>query len=268
MYVCKAGSPYIGPVVISKPLTLSSDAGTVIETLNGPAAISVRSSGVELSDLTIQSRECGVPYGIDARGQSLRLSGVTVRRIPETRCDGGTGIHVAGRASILNTTVEGYGESGISIDGAGTSAEVRVSWIRGGRNGIVFSRGATGKVVQSKITGAGTGILVSGGCGDPVSTGVQVVKNTLTGNRVSLKFHNLSDACDGTPPIRTDNLASSNLIDSMEDIGNYDKFINNNIAGHPVPAVRSMGGSTLVITHEVSPPSAVRRKRVFGIIPR
>jgi hypothetical protein len=150
-------------------------------------------------------------------------------------------VNYAGQAQIDDTTVNTYAKNGITVDGPGSSAGVVSSTVNGGgqtaavaRNGIQISRGATGEVSRSKVedneytgTGAdapGTGVLVVGGCGDPLSTGVQVQNNTLYDNDASADISDFDPTCSTAPNTRTDNQVNDNSITKDDGETNHSPF--------------------------------------------
>jgi len=176
----------------------------------------------------------------------------------------------AGTAVIVNTTVSGYQKNGITVDGPGSSASVRGNTVTGdgrvpyiAQNGIQVSRGAGGDVRENAVSGnaytgpnvaSSGGILLFGGCGDPLVTGMQVMKNTLTNNDVGIYLNNFNDTCDDAPATQTNNKATNNTLTNdavtnfcpnglagcfgfvtyqvgIDEIGANDKVINNSISG-------------------------------------
>jgi len=190
-----------------------------------------------------------------------------------------------GHAAITNTMVSGYQKNGITIDGPGTTADVRGNTVNGAgrdtllapiiaQNGIQVSRGASAQVRGNTVTGnsytgssfaSSGGILIFGGCGDPLVTGVQVMGNTLTNNDVGIYLNNFTDDCSAPATTMTNDKAVNNTISNdavtnvgdgtssgfpykgyqagIDDIGNNDKIINNTISGAGyTPAQTTQGG--------------------------
>jgi len=190
-----------------------------------------------------------------------------------------------GYASITNTTISGYQKNGISVDGPGSNATISNDTIEGSnrdnffspiiaQNGIQISRGAGGQVRKSTISGntytgeapaTATGVLIYGGCGDPLVTGVQVMDNTLTNNDQGIALIDMDATCATYPSTMTNDKAVNNTItndqvsnsgpftlgtvtydgyqSAIEDIGNNDKVINNDISGAGyVPSQTVAGG--------------------------
>jgi hypothetical protein len=179
-----------------------------------------------------------------------------------------------GHASISDTAVSGYAKNGITVDGPGSTADLRAATVTGGgrhtqlgdlvaQNGIQISRGATGSVRDSTVSGntysgplaaSSTGILVYGGCGDPLAIGVQLVHNTLANNDIGVALNNYSADCTGPATSATQGKATNNTISDdavsnmcqagytgcggfvtyqvgINDVGNGDKLDGNKISG-------------------------------------
>jgi hypothetical protein len=165
-----------------------------------------------------------------------------------------------GHATISGTTVSGYAKNGITVDGSGSTADLRGNTVTGAgrvntvaQNGIQMSRGADGQIRDNTVTGnaytgtgnaTSTGIVLFGGCGDALVTGVQVMGNTLVNDDIGIQLDNETDACDLTPPSAMTNIkvvnntlsndAFTNLYPyqaGISDVGNNDKIINNTISG-------------------------------------
>ena len=146
-----------------------------------------------------------------------------------------------GNAEIMNTTVSGYQKNGITVDGPGSQAHLRNNTIDGGgpngtiaRNGIQISRGATGEVEHNSInnneyTGPGsfasaTGVLVYGGCGDPLDLNVQVHDNTLSNNDTGVSIGNFDPTCSTAPSTHTNNQVHDNTITKNDGETNHSPF--------------------------------------------
>lgn len=146
-------------------------------------------------------------------------------------------------AQIQNTSVSGYQKNGITVDGPGSQAQIQQSTVDGGgpnptiaRNGIQISRGATGQVQNNTISGneytgtgsfaSATGVLVFGGCGDPLSTGVQVHNNTLTNNDsgVVLANYTADPNCVASATSPTNNQVHDNVISKDDGVTNHSPF--------------------------------------------
>lgn len=181
----------------------------------------------------------------------------------------------AGSATITGTTVSGYQKGGLVVDGPGSSATITGNTITGAgpnsalgeiiaQNGIQISRGATAAVVDNTVSGnqysgsgaaSADGILVFGGCGDPLTVNVNVADNTLTNNDIGVQLFNADPSCTQPPATKTQDGAVNNTItDSMvsntsgfaegygavtmcgyqagvSDFGTHDNIKNNHISG-------------------------------------
>jgi len=189
-----------------------------------------------------------------------------------------------GHAHILNTTVSDYQKAGIVVDGPGSTAEVNQNTVTGfGRdaiygpiiaeNGIQMSRGASGKIGYNTVSGnsytgasfaSSAGILLFGGCGDPLVTGVVVIGNTLINNDVGIYLNNFTPDCANPASTPTSDSATSNHISNnavtnvgsgfccgfpytgyqagIDDIGNGDVINANVISGAGYAAQTTVGG--------------------------
>jgi hypothetical protein len=178
-----------------------------------------------------------------------------------------------GNAQIQTTTVSGYQKNGITVDGPGSQAQIQSSNIDGGgqnaiiaRNGIQISRGATAQVHNSTInnneyTGPGsfasaTGVLVFGGCGDPLSTNVQVHDNTLTNNDSGVVLANYTPDpnCVASATSPTNNQVHDNVIAKNDGITNNSPFTDqfgNNYTGYQV-GVADTGNNDQIHDNNIS----------------
>lgn len=176
-----------------------------------------------------------------------------------------------GTARISGTTVSGYQKAGIVVDGPGSSASASHDTVTGAgplsalgkiiaQNGIQVSRGASGRVVENTVSdnqysGAGNasdgGVLIFGGCGDPLVTNVNVTGNTLTNNDVGVYLSNNDPTCTVAPGTRTHDTVTKNMISSsavtntsgfsisplcgyqagISDLGNHDVITSNKVSG-------------------------------------
>jgi len=228
-------------------------------------------------------------YGILALGGNITLNNVSVLNVADTNtslngCQFGVGIQIGRQnwetngfaqydlekftatATMNNVTVSGYAKNGITVDSTGSSATINNSTITGfgrvnyiAQNGIQISRGAKGTVNNSTIsnnayTGAGWassgGVLIYGGCGDPVSVGVTVQNNKLVNNDVGVYAVNYNADCNGpsstpTKEVIQNNNISNNAVTNfngydgvakgyqagIDDVGNHDLIQNNTISG-------------------------------------
>lgn len=139
-----------------------------------------------------------------------------------------------GHATIEETTVSGYQKDGITIDGPGSTADVKQNRVNGSnrdsqlspiiaQNGIEVLRGAFAHVHENTVTGntytgtagaSASGISIFGGCGDPLVKNVEVDNNTLINNDVGIYLNNFtSDSnCVAPATTRTNDEAENNTI--------------------------------------------------------
>lgn len=182
-----------------------------------------------------------------------------------------------GQATITKTTVTGYQKNGITIDGPGSKTNITKSTVEGAgrdtqfaviiaQNGIQISQGAVGMVesnfvADNSYTGTSPsassgGILVFGGCGDPLSKGVIVKGNVLSNNDVGIYLNNytVNPNCIAPTSQETNDQALNNTISNdavtnrssftasngstfngyqagIDDIGNNDLISHNTITG-------------------------------------
>jgi hypothetical protein len=176
-----------------------------------------------------------------------------------------TGANFSADAEIDNTTVSDYAKNGIVIDGIDSDGDIHDNIVIGSgptpvvaQNGIEIVRGATGEVYNNSIranqyTGnagaSSTGVLLFGGCGDPLVTNVDVHNNTAVNNDVGISMNNYNPTCDGPATKPTTNRAYYNKVSSsavtnvsgfgdgrgyqagIADVGNGDQIGNNKISG-------------------------------------
>jgi hypothetical protein len=160
-----------------------------------------------------------------------------------TTAGASTVVDFVGNAKVQDTGVSGYQKNGITGDGAGTQLVVTGATVDGGgqnaviaRNGVQISRGATGQVTDSTIknneyTGPGsfasaTGVLVFGGCGDPLVDNSRVNSNTLTNNDSGIVLANYSADlnCVASATTPTDDRALYNTISKNDGETNHSPF--------------------------------------------
>lgn len=179
--------------------------------------------------------------------------------------------------TISGNTVNRYQKGGITVNCPGAAASISGNTVTGvgpvdyiAQNGIQVGFGATGQVMRNTVTGnsySGTndassaGILVFGGCGSALTTGVQIVKNTIgsttasDGNDIGVALANYDQQCSTAPSTATNIKVINNTITNREttnvsgdcppnvpcsnapyqagilDSGVNDKLINNVISG-------------------------------------
>lgn len=209
-------------------------------------------------------------FGVVNDGTSVDVTNSTVRNIGEVHFNGtqhGVGVYYTHGATgtISGNTVNQYQKGGIVADGDGTVVTVSHNIVTGlgavdfiAQNGIQVSRGATGTVQLNTVSnneysGANNassgGILVFGGCGNPVSAHVEVGKNTLTNNDVGVYAVNYNAACTAATTTSTKENIHNNVISKdadtnvsgngspqgyqagISDTGKGDNIHNNTISG-------------------------------------
>ncbi|HJQ73640.1 MAG TPA: hypothetical protein VJ814_02045 [Gaiellaceae bacterium] len=146
---------------------------------------------------------------------------------------GSSAVDFVGNAKVQDTTVSGYQKNGITADGVSTTIAVVSSTVDGGgqtpviaRNGIQISRGATGQVhgdtvENNEYTGPGsfasaTGVLVFGGCGDPLSADAVINDNAISNNDAGVVLANYNADCTASATSATDNRVRSNTISKSD----------------------------------------------------
>ncbi len=141
--------------------------------------ISICTSGtVSITGLTLEAKWPGSTcddslYGIlVAGGATLKATNMTVNgagAFPINGCQGGVGIQVGmawttpvevGHANLKGVTVTNYQKNGMTIDGTGSSANIKTTTVTGAgptpetaQNGIQVSNGASAKIKGSTISG-------------------------------------------------------------------------------------------------------------------
>jgi hypothetical protein len=177
----------------------------------------------------------------------------------------------AGSATITHTTVSGYQKGGIVVDGPKASALVSDNTVTGAgpysalgkiiaQNGIQISRGASAQVLDNTVSGnqysgagaaSSAGVLLYGGCGDPLVKDVSVAGNMLTNNDVGADLSNSDPNCANPPSTRTNDVVTGNRISDsavtntsgasttplcgyqagVQEFGNHDVITENHISG-------------------------------------
>jgi parallel beta-helix repeat protein len=215
----------------------------------------------------------GVVVNGDISNVSVDITNSSVHDIGDTPFSGDQhGVAVYYRAfgsattsgKISNNTISSYQKGGIVVNGA-SSATIQDNVVTGlGRvifiagNGIQVGYGANAQVMRNTVTGnaytglnsaSSGGILVVGGdCyGGALTTGTQIVGNTLVNNDVGVFLSNLDASC-AAPTTATNVKAINNTITNdaltnlgsghgdgyqagVSDVGNNDKIITNTISG-------------------------------------
>ena len=128
------------------------------------------------------------------------------------------------------------------------------------QNGIQVSRGASAQVLDNTVSGnqysgggaaSSAGVLLYGGCGDPLVKDVSVAGNTLTNNDVGAELSNSDPSCANPPSTKTDDVVAGNRISDsavtntsgasttplcgyqagVQEFGNHDVITENHISG-------------------------------------
>jgi hypothetical protein len=174
--------------------------------------------------------------------------------------------------AISGNVVSLYQKGGIVANGPNAGVSIAQNTVKGNgpvlyiaQNGIQIGRGGDGLIMRNLVTGhsyigpnnaSSSGILIFGGCGDPLTTGVRIVKNVVgssvpaDGNDIGVALANYDPTCAMAPTTATNNKAINNTITNTEvtntsgngapgfgyqagvyDSGDNDKVINNDISG-------------------------------------
>jgi hypothetical protein len=223
----------------------------------------------------------GVVVNGDAGAASVDVTNNSVHDIGESPLNGtqhGVAIYYRACApnssatgTITGNTLTNYQKGGIVVSCSGAGVSISGNTVTGqgpvnyiAQNGIQVGYGATGQVMRNTVTGnaysgtnnaSSTGILVFGGCGLPITTGIQIVKNTLgsaipaDGNDIGVALANYDPTCTVAPAMSTSNKVTNNKITNEEltnisgngspygyqagilDVGVNDKLISNTIDG-------------------------------------
>ena len=194
----------VGPVSVELPAT-PANSTTACDTAPGTGAfqpdqdaIVICTPGtVNLTGLTIDAAwpagTCNDSlYGIlVAGGATLNLvnsSIVAAGAVPLNGCQGGVGLQVgmawttpveAGHANLSNVKIGGYQKNGVTVDGAGSSANIAGTTVTGigpttsiAQNGIQVSNGAMGTIYESTISGNECDVAV---CGPDILNNTQAI---------------------------------------------------------------------------------------------
>jgi parallel beta-helix repeat protein len=217
----------------------------------------------------------GVVVNGDVGTVKTNVTGSTIHDIGETPLNGtqhGTAIYYrafGGTASgtISGNTLTNYQKGGIAVNG-NVTATITNNTVTGqgpvnyiAQNGIQVGYGAKATVTGNTVTGnaytgtnlaSSAGILVVGGeCFGPglaYTVGLDISKNTLTGNDVGVWLFNANASCNA-PTTKTNNSVKFNTISNgvvtnttgdsatcgyqagVSDLGKSDLIVNNTISG-------------------------------------
>ena len=238
----------------------------------------------------------GVVVNGDVGVASVNVTGSDIHDIGETPLNGsqhGNAIYyralATGTASgtISDNTISSYQKNGITVNGD-VSVTITSNTVIGegpvlfiAQNGIQLGYGAKATVTKNAVTGnaysganqaSSAGVLVVGGpcfgTGLAYTVGLNISRNTLTGNDVGVWLYNASATCDA-PATRTNNTVKHNSISNaavsnttgysadcgyqagVADVGHKDLIVNNEISG---PGYTPVDGDCDGI-----PPAFVRR---------
>lgn len=174
---------------------------------------------------------------------------------------------------ISGNTITGYQKGGIVANGQATQVTISENTVTGSghvtfiaMNGIQVGYGAAATVTKNDVSGnsfigypgdgsASGGIIVVGGdCyGGNLTTGVQIVQNTVSNNDVGVYLSNLDAACAAPAEqtnvkvvnntITNDQCFNTSYIAAVSDVGNNDKIINNRISGYSCQTVYNAGNA-------------------------
>jgi hypothetical protein len=174
--------------------------------------------------------------------------------------------------AISGNAISAYQKGGIVANGPNAGVSISQNTVTGNgpvayiaQNGIQIGRGGDGMIMRNLVTGhsytgpnsaSSSGILIFGGCGDPLTTGVRIVKNVVgsstpaDGNDIGVALANYDPTCSMAPTTPTNNKAINNTITNTELTnnsgngapgfgyqagvyvsGDNDKVINNDISG-------------------------------------
>jgi len=177
--------------------------------------------------------------------------------------------------AISGNTISLYQKGGIVANGSNATVSIGANTVKGrgpipyiAQNGIQISRGGAGMIMRNNVTGhsyigpngaSSAGILIFGGCGSDLTTGVRIVKNVVgsttpaDGNDIGVALANYGPdpSCSMVPTTATNNKVINNTITNTEltntsgqgtvvmggyqagvyESGNNDKVINNDISG-------------------------------------
>lgn len=176
-----------------------------------------------------------------------------------------------GTATITHTTVSGYQKDGIDVDGPGSSARVNGNTVTAtgpasplGRiiapNGIEVARGAAAEITGNTVSGnqysgpapaGGSGILLFGGCGDPLVKNVFVTGNKVVNNDVGIYLGNFDPTCNVSTSTRTSDVVSLNRI-SDSAVTNPDGFSTSPSCGYQAGVQDQAGNHDVIDFNHIS----------------
>jgi hypothetical protein len=267
LLVVTAGSPTVEGLTISGPLPGNGGCGSEeygILVLGGGRTSIQNDRVVNIHDANATLYGCQFGVGIEVGDGTWPASSGSWPTV-----------NFAGKAQIEDTTVSGYQKNGITADGKGSSVAADSDTVVGSgrdtqfapiiaQNGIQISDGATGNIYRSSISGnsytgtgdaSASGILLFGGCGNPLVKGVIVQDNTLTNNDVGIAMANYNAACssNGTQPTGDDAIGNIIRDSAVSNISGYYSFAGETYTGNGYQAgVEDIGYGDSVIANQVS----------------
>ena len=170
------------------------------------------------------------PLNGDQHGVAIYYATLTVGTPTIGSTSGTNGSCTTGstKGTIAGNTVYNYQKGGIVANCAGTDVSITNNNVNGqgpvsyiAQNGIQIGFGATGEITSNKVTGnayTGTnfassgGILLYGGCGDPLVTKVDINGNKLVNNDVGIYMVNYDSSCTSPAATPTKDTAVDNWI--------------------------------------------------------
>lgn len=213
-------------------------------------------------------------YGVVNNGGRVNVTRSSVHDIGESPLNGAQhGLAIAfvqdspnTSGSIADNKVSAYQKGGIVVRGPSTKASISDNSVTGAgpvdfiaQNGIQVSDGAKANVHENTVKGnsytgdglvSSAGILVFGGCGLNLVTGITIDKNVLVGNDVGIWLFNGDAACVNATPTQTRinvtrNSISNNAVTNtsgwgivgqayqagISDFGNHDSITKNKVCG-------------------------------------
>ncbi|WLR57790.1 nitrous oxide reductase family maturation protein NosD [Mesobacillus subterraneus] len=149
---------YIGNIVIDKPLTLIGKKGTIIEGDGKGNVISVRASGVTISDLKVTNSGMDRNSPEEYAAFKVYTDGNIIRNIVIDHSFHGVYLSKAHDNTIENVSVKGLGKGEIAAQGNGLHVYysngnlLKNNFIEGTRDGMFFDYANDNKALNNKIT--------------------------------------------------------------------------------------------------------------------
>jgi hypothetical protein len=233
-------------------------------------------------------------YGVLVLEGFLHLTQSTVTNVQDANaglngCQFGVGVQVGSKnwryadftpviesftadAEIEKTIIKGYAKNGITVDGIGSDGDIHDNTVIGfetsivAQNGIEIARGATGEVYNNIISGnqytgtgeaSSTGVLLFGGCGEPLVTNVEIHGNSVVDNDVGISMNNYSAApnCVAPATTPTKNQAYNNKVsnNAVTNVSGFCDTTGNNCGGRGYQAgIADVGNSDEIEYNKIS----------------